>query len=300
MTDNALAVRSEYDELVDFTLTTVSESSKRLYRFVFDKWRGWCNEHGKQPLDLKPVNVLPFLESLHVTMKTRKRHLSAMRKLARVYAISRPEYYAALKLVYAPEGNLSDVERDRRALSPTEVHKVLSQWNGATALDKRNRAMIALLFLTGMRRSELAALKWSDLDLDNYTVSVRHGKGDKERDVAIAGELAKQALLDWQECIKGRTYVFPPFDHKQELGEDVPTDGQTVYRVVKRTEKLSGVKFAPHTARRTFITEGLITGTPLASMQAQAGHSRGETTLGYARPVDAIQRRREFRHRYGD
>ena len=84
-----------------------------------------------------------------------------------------------------------------------------------------------------------------------------------------------------------------------KLGEDKPTDAQTIYRVVKQTERKSGVVFSPHTARRTFISEALNTGTPLSDIQAQAGHANEATTLRYARPAQARERRNKIRLRYG-
>ncbi len=83
------------------------------------------------------------------------------------------------------------------------------------------------------------------------------------------------------------------------MGADRPIDGTDVYRVVKATEKRSGVAFKPHDLRRTFITEALATGTPLATVQAAAGHARGETTLRYAQAVDARRARGELKLRYG-
>lgn len=296
--------RADFDSLVDFALSTVADSSSRVYEHVYGLWVDHCSNHQIEPIDLRPVNVLPFLEAQYVTRKTRKRYMSALRQLVKAYTIAEPEIggrlYAALKMVRIPEGNMNENERDRRALTPAQVERILSVWGGNTLLDKRNSAIIAFMFLSGVRRSEVAALKWSDINLDDAVANIRHGKGDKQRDVAIAGELAIRCLIEWQRVLPDREYVFPSFDQRMNPGEDKPTNGQTIYRVVKHTEKLSGIVFTPHTARRTFITEGLIQGASLASMQAQAGHSRGETTLDYARPIEAKQRRQEFRHRYGD
>ena len=60
-----------------------------------------------------------------------------------------------------------------------------------------------------------------------------------------------------------------------------------------------GIVFKPHDLRRTFITEALATGTPLATVQAAAGHARGETTLHYAQAVDARTARKALKLRYG-
>lgn len=307
MTDNAIVTsrRADFDTLVNEVVTHVAESSERVYRRVYDLWADYCSNHELDLLDIRPVNVVAFLTEQTVSYETRKRYLSMMRQLAQVYAVADPirggQLYAALKLVKRiPKVNLSEIQRDKHSLSPAQVDKVLNQWSGDSLLHKRNRALIAVLFLTAMRRAEAAVLRWSDIDMEAGVINIPLGKGDKDRDVAMAGNLAIRTLQDWHEVLPGREYVFPPFDVKQQPDGDKPIDGQTVYRVVKRTEKLSGVKFSPHTARRTFITEGLDQGTPLADMQAQAGHVRSETTLRYARPLDAKERRKKFRHRYGD
>lgn len=296
---------SAFDSLVEQTLKTVTASSARVYRQTYDLWADFCSNHQHDPLDLRPAAVLAFAEAQRVTRATRKRQMSAMRKLAKMLWILSGDddagrIYAALKETRPPETNLRDNARDRRALSPDEVRTLLNVWHEDNPLHRRNRAIIALLFLTGLRRSELAALRWDDLDLESCTLRVRAGKGDREREVTIAGRLAIHALRRWREALPGRMYVFPSFNRARQPSADSPTDGQTVFRVVKRTEALSGIQFSPHTARRTFITEGLLRGASLASMQAQAGHIRGETTLGYARPLDARQRRHEFRHRYDE
>lgn len=69
--------------------------------------------------------------------------------------------------------------------------------------------------------------------------------------------------------------------------------------MVKATEARSGVAFRPRDLRRTFITEALTTGTPLADVQAQAGHSQASTTLLYAQPVNAKERLPRMWLRYG-
>lgn len=294
----------DYDSLVEATIASVADSSKRVYMRVFDAWSDYCHNRRISPLDMRPKNVTRFLESMAVTRTTRKRQLSAMRSLARMYSIADPidgvRIYQALKATRITQANITENERSRHALTPEQAHKVLSVWDGDKLLDLRNRAMVAVLFLTGVRRSEVAAMKWEHINFDQETIFIPHGKGDKERDVTIAGGLAMRALQAWHKALPKRVYVFPSFDRGQKPGEDSPTDGQTVYRVVKRTEKVSGVKFSPHTARRTFITEALMQGAPLADVQAQAGHADSSTTLRYARPVDASERKRHFKHRYGD
>ncbi len=307
--ESDLAPSADYDQfqsLVNATLKTIAATSKRVYLQTYKLWTGWCANNQINPLDLTFSSVAAFLEQQSISKATRQRQLSALRKLAEMLSIldyanpARNAAYMSLKKLKVGYMEGNGVERDRHALSPAQADKVLRVWDGNRKVDRRNRAIVALLFMTGLRRSEVTALKWSDINLDDAILKVRHGKGDVERDAAIAGETALAALRDWQTVLGAdRMYVFPSLLKGDKIGTDEPTDDQTVYRVVKATEKQSSVKFSPHTARRTFITEALTNHTPLADVQAQAGHKQEATTLRYARPVEAKARRSLLRLRYG-
>lgn len=294
-----------FTQLVEATLATVASSSARIYRQTFVLWRTWCRQHEVDPLNLIAANVREYLLTQYVSKNTRSRQLSALRKLARVLALdyTQPAWrsaYESLLLLRVPTEGITERARPGRALNPTQANQVLEVWNGRKLIQRRNRALVALLFLTGLRRSEAAALRWSDLDLAEGVLQVQHGKGDQARTAAIAGELAISALKDWRQTIgEAREYVFCAIGKGNRLGLDEPLTDHAVYEVVKRTEQLTGVVFSPHDARRTFITEALATGAPLADVQAQAGHKQPSTTLRYAKPVDARHRRERLRLRYG-
>ena len=303
--NSALEAAKPFDELAQLAGQTVAASSARVYAQTFTLWRTWCAENEVNPLDLRPTNVLAFLGAQNATKATRQRQLSALRKLAQMGYILTPTEDArriveALKVVKVPTGGASGQERTKRALAPHEADKVLRVWEQPTNTHRRNQALIAVLALGALRRSEAAALCWRDVDFENGVVTVRHGKGDKAREVPLAGEFALDALRAWQMCQpSGREFVFCPLERGDKLGKDKPISGTDVYRVVKATETASGIEFKPHDLRRTFITEALATGTPLATVQAVAGHARGETTLRYAQAVDARRARKELKLRYG-
>jgi len=294
-----------FEALVEATLATVAPRSARVYKQTYLLWQTWCEQRRVDPMFLIAAVVKDFLAAQSVTQRTRQRQLSTLRKMARVLALdySNPAWrsaYESLLLLRAPTEGASTEERVLRALTPTQVNRTLEGWLGDKLLPRRNQALIALLFLTDLRRSEAAALRWSDLDLEEGTLLVRHGKGDKTRTIAIAGELAIEALKVWKRVMgEERLYVFCSVGKGNRLGEDAPMTDKTVYDVVKRTEKISGVAFSPHDARRTLITEALSTGASLADVQDQAGHKNESTTLRYAKPVDARHRRERLRLRYG-
>ena len=295
-----------FDQAVRATLSTVASSSARVYEHTFNAWANWCSVNRIDPLSLIAANVGAFLREQPVSQTTRQRQLSALRKLARVLALdytdpSRRAAYESLVLLRAPKDNARpERPRSRQALKPSEADKALRAWPEDTLIHKRNRALIALLFLTGLRRSEVASLRWTDVDLEERILHVRHGKGDVARDVAIAGDAAIEALREWQNAQGiGREFIFCPVAKGSKLGPDKGMIPQAIYQVVQATARQSGVAFSPHDARRTLITEALTTGTPLADVKAQAGHSQESTTLRYARPVDAKNRLQRLRLRYG-
>lgn len=294
-----------FNELAELTCRSVAASSGRIYRQTFVLWETWCEQNAINPLDLRPVAVLDFLGEQSTSKATRQRQLSALRKLSQMSYLANPNddtrrMWEMLKLIKVPDQTVTVSERTKRALSPAEADKLLRVWHDDTAQDKRNQALVAVLLLTGVRRSEAAALLWADIDFENGVLTIRHGKGDKRREVPIAGDFALAALRIWQmEQPTGYRNVFTPVKRGGSVGQDKPITGTDVYRIVKATEDISGVEFKPHDCRRTFITEALAMGAPLATVQAAAGHARGETTLHYAQAVDARRARKELKLRYG-
>jgi integrase len=296
-----------FGQLVEATLSTVATSSARLYRQTFRTWQAWCHRQGISPLEINASTVKQFLLQKPVSKATRQWELAALRKLARVLALdytnpARRASYESLLLLRVPTEGTTNRERPTRALSPAQADKVLRVWDEDKPIHLRNRALIAVLFLAGLRRSEAAVLRWEDIDLQEGVIHVRHGKGDVARDAALAGDYALEALSAWHTRGQGsesRGYVFCSVAKGGKLGSDAPMTSQAVYNVVKTTEQRADVPFSPHDARRTFITEALATGAALADVQAQAGHKQESTTLRYAKPVDARHRRQKLRLRYG-
>lgn len=298
----------DFDALVAIAERSLSQSSVRVYRQTYRLWQGWALENNLSPLDINGPNVSEFLIDQPVAKVTRQRMLSALRTLGEMLSILdyanpvRELSYQTLMRIKVPTEGMVENDRPKRALTPREASAVLDVWDEDTRQHFRNRALIAVLLMTGVRRSEAAALKWIDVDLNDGVIFVRHGKGDKARDVAIYGDEAIDALEAWQRVQgKKREYVFCTVNKGDNLGPDEPMTPTSVYRVVKATEKRACIEhFSPHDARRTLITELLANGTPLADAQAQAGHSQGSTTLRYAQAADARRRRRQGRVRFGE
>lgn len=293
-----------FQHVVELAEKTVASSSARVYRAAWQSWSDWCSEHAHDSIDLAPGAIVEWLAAGNTTRATRQNRLSALRALAGILALLNGErakvQYELLKKLRAPDpAEGQGRERARAALSPAEVDKVLRVWSDDTLPDVRNRAIVSTLAFTGMRRAELAALRWSDIDLERGIIHIAHGKGDKSRDVAIVGDFAVAALSSWRKITEGRNFAFCGLLKGRKLAADRPMSTRAVNDVIDQTGALADVKLTPHMFRRAWVTEWLDTGGSLAEAQAQAGHANEATTLRYARPSEAKIRRSKARFRFG-
>jgi integrase/recombinase XerC len=144
-------------------------------------------------------------------------------------------------------------------------------------LPVRDRALLELLYATGLRVSELAGLDLDDVDLDRDTRSVRVvGKGGKERVVPFGAKAA--AALDGYLAVRGRVSG-PLFRGRggRRLGV------RAIFEMVRRRARASGIRrrVSPHTLRHTCATHLLDAGADLRFIQELLGHSRLSTTQRY-------------------
>lgn len=158
----------------------------------------------------------------------------------------------------------------------------------------RDAAMLALLYVGGLRRAELASLRLSDYDAEEKTVRVR-GKGNKEREVYAGESVGAAFLLDRWLSLRGEGEPADPLFlpvrkdgkvlHADPYGEKkVSLSDQAVYKMVKRRHKEAKIKeVSPHDVRRTFVGDLLDAIGDLSTAQKLAGHSDPATTARYDR-----------------
>lgn len=151
----------------------------------------------------------------------------------------------------------------------------------------RDAALIALLYVCGLRRAEAAALDVEDVDRASGEVRVLYGKGNKER-ITYADGGALAAVEGWLGH-RG-DHAGPLFNPVLKNGrvEVRRINSQTVYDVLRRRGKalqkrLGAKSFSPHDFRRTFISDLIAESKDLPSAQGLAGHASIETTARYDR-----------------
>jgi integrase/recombinase XerD len=171
-----------------------------------------------------------------------------------------------------------------------EVEKLLAQPDLSTLGGMRDRAMIEVLYSSGLRVSELTGLRVSDLDIQ--TGSVRCvGKGDKERLVPIgrrALAAVEQYLASARPLImRARRMQTPvPFLFLNHLGGKISRCG--VWKILSAYGRKAGlrVRLTPHKLRHSFATHLLEGGADLRSVQLMLGHADISTTQIYTHVVE--------------
>ena len=171
-----------------------------------------------------------------------------------------------------------------KAISPNEVDELLEQpARRSTPEAKRDRAMLELLYATGMRVTELVSLDMENLNLDPRSPFVRClGKGAKERSIPIHDH-ALEALNGYLE--DGRPIIVrnhnEPALFVNRRGERLTRQG--FWLILKGYAKSAnlGAGVTPHTLRHSFATHMLRGGMPLRNVQEMLGHANISTTQVY-------------------
>ncbi|MFQ5684083.1 MAG: tyrosine recombinase XerC [Candidatus Binatia bacterium] len=167
-------------------------------------------------------------------------------------------------------------------LSVDDVFRLLGGVQGVRALEVRDRAILEVLYSTGVRVSELVGMNWNSIDFPLGIIRV-FGKGSKERIIPI-GEVALQALREygveqgtkWSRAATGEAPVF-----LNRRGERITT--RSVARIVEKYIRATGiqVRMGPHGLRHTFATHLLNNGADLRVIQEMLGHVSLSTTQRY-------------------
>ncbi len=178
-----------------------------------------------------------------------------------------------------------DSPRARRrlphVLSLEEVNRLLSRPDPATPAGRRDRAMLELLYATGLRVSELVGLKTTNVNLEAGYVKTM-GKGSKERLVPM-GEAARQAILEYLSS--GRPALAKGGDSPclflNMRGR--PLTRQGFWKLIKGHGRAAGIRkrISPHIIRHSFASHLLDAGADLRAVQVMLGHADIATTQIY-------------------
>ena len=181
-------------------------------------------------------------------------------------------------------------ERSLDLISPAELSRLLEAPEGGEVKALRDRAILELLFSTGLRVSELCSLD-TDIDFSVGEFSIR-GKGGKVRVVFVSDE-AKLALGKYLKARKDMNdALFVQVGKEIKSKESVPLTRRSIERIVKHYAIKAGIskKVTPHVIRHSFATNLLSNGADLRSVQMLLGHANIATTQIYTHVTDKALR----------
>jgi len=214
----------------------------------------------------------------------RRRRL-APSTVARRLAALRGFYRFLLRERHVASDPTEDVSSPRRGqalprvLSPEEVARLLAQPDPREPEGLRDRAMLELLYSSGLRVSELVGLDVGDVDLESELLRVV-GKGDKERVVPV-GSYAVRALQAYLALGRPRLARRSPALFVGRAGRRLTR--QWVWASLRRYARAAGISrvVTPHVLRHSFATHLLEGGADLRSVQELLGHANIATTQVY-------------------
>lgn len=194
------------------------------------------------------------------------------------------------KIQAIPENPAQDLQKPKvnkkmvPAFSPEEVKEILQEYDKNTFLGFRNYVIMALLFGTGIRKSELLNICLHDIDFPEGLLKI-HGKGNKERLVPLGSNL-KRLLKNY--TTKRDVYIKEHM-FENNKGLFIARDGgalsvgavNTIFRHLKDSKKTWSARVSPHTFRHTFAKFYLLNGGDVFSLQRILGHEDISTTRIY-------------------
>jgi len=215
--------------------------------------------------------------------KTQNYYLIALRAFLKYLARQNIPSLAPDRIELAKVG-----DRHIEFMTDSELHRLLEAPKGSDVKSLRDRAILSLLFSTGLRVSELCSLS-RDIDLSSDELSIR-GKGDKVRVVFLSEDAKKdvKAYLVKRDDMDDSLFVKVAVE-KRSGGGSEPLTRRSVERIVKQHATKAGImtkRVTPHVIRHSFATDLLSNGADLRSVQALLGHSNISTTQIYTHVTD--------------
>ena len=167
-------------------------------------------------------------------------------------------------------------------LTTAEIDRIIAAIDLSETFGERNRAMIELLYGSGLRVSELVGVKVSDLFFDEGFIRV-HGKGNKQRLVPIP-EYTMKIITLYKDNVRVHQRIDSKFsDHLFLNNRGKELTRVMIFTLIKKYAELAGIKkrISPHTFRHSFATHLLENGADLRSIQLMLGHESITTTEIY-------------------
>jgi integrase/recombinase XerD len=264
----------------------LSRNTLAAYRTDLLQFGRFLSERGRDATDAEPGDLSDFLADL-ATGDGNGRAPCSTATVHRKAACLRSFYRHLRREEAIDDDPAARIETPRRGkklpevLSYGDVQRLLAQPRGDDPAAIRDRALLELMYASGLRASETISLDVSDVDLEHGLVRAR-GKGSKERLVPVGGK----AIAAVRVYLRGgRPRLLRSADERKLFlnFRGGPLTRQGLYKIVLRHAEAAGLsdRMSPHTLRHSFATHLLSGGCDLRSVQEMLGHADLSTTQLY-------------------
>jgi integrase/recombinase XerD len=258
----------------------VSVNTIQSYRGDLEKFSAFLGKSKKNISAVKREdisNYLMYLKDMELSATTIARNLAALKTFWKFMVAEQivPENVAAVVETPRTWKNIPDV------LNRSEVEKLLEAPSGRKPAAIRDKAILELMYATGLRVSEVKDLRSANVNLEAGFVKCS-GKGGKERIVPM-GRVAGKAIARYIESARPKlaSKGSDPHLFLSKLGRALSR--QSIWKMIQKYTKLAGIKkhITPHTLRHSFATHLLEGGAELRGVQEMLGHADISTTQIY-------------------
>jgi len=270
------------EAFTDYLKVEKGLASNSIYSYEEDlkKYADYLKENGiGDPKEITRKNITDFLFILrkNISVRSIARILSTIKNFHRFLLREKITSTDPSDLIETPKID----KKIPQFLTFAEVAKILKAPNLKKSQGIRDRAILEIMYASGVRVSELVKLKIGDVNLDVGFMKCK-GKGSKERIVPlgkVAGQFLQKYLKEARTKLLGKkicVYLF-----LAQGGRNLSR--QSVWKMIKKMVRKAGVKrqVSPHTLRHSFATHLLERGADLRSVQEMLGHASITTTQIY-------------------
>ena len=254
----------------------LSQNTVKAYEVDLLAFISWITDNtNTDVINIKEDNINKYITYL---FKTKLKSSSVNRKISSIKSF----YLFLIKKSIVATSPISEVISPKQekylpsSMSEDEVDKLLNSPDSNIKIEKRDKAMIEMLYATGMRISELVNLKITDVDMQRCVVKVL-GKGSKERLIPF-GEEAYEALNNYLSDRDESSSKEVFLSNRKTKISRVAFWHRIKFYLVRENLKQT---ISPHTLRHAFATHLLNRGADLRSVQLLLGHSDLSTTQIY-------------------
>lgn len=231
-------------------------------------------------------DILTYISSINgFEVSTVNRHISSLKSFFN-YLVDE----SIIKV--SPMEEVSSLKKTKKLpkyLSISEVNKLLNIPLNSE-FDYRNKAMLELMYATGLRVSELVSIEYSNIDFENSIIRI-NGKGKKERIIPL-GEVASYYLKVYLSDYRSKLLKRNTYNQVFLNNHGKPITRQGFNYILENIRELTGItkEITPHVLRHSFATHLLEGGADIRSIQEMLGHENISTTNIYTEVVNDVLR----------